>query len=183
MFQEIPSKWSIEAWQNGIHLEDRDRVLEDIRTEVLGERSYNTEFRIVHPDGTVRYIRCNGIAIRNIKGESSRIIGLYNDITDQKQTEDERERLILELKEALSQVKTLGGLLPICSWCKKIRNDEGYWEQMEMYIRDHSEAEFSHSIALSVQKNCIPKSIKGNEPYLRCVLISCHSPQFTDISL
>ena len=146
-----------ETWQKGIHLEDRDRVLENVRTGTLGERSYSADFRIVRPDGTVRYIRCNGIAMRNIKGESSRIIGLYNDITDQKRTEEERERLILELKEALSQVKTLGGLLPICSWCKKIRNDKGYWEQMEIYIREHSEAEFSHSICPECTEKLYPE--------------------------
>ena len=49
-----------------------------------------------------------------------------------------------KLKKALSEVKELGGLLPICSYCKKIRDDQGYWNQLEIYIRDHSKAEFSH---------------------------------------
>ena len=52
----------------------------------------------------------------------------------------------LDLRNALAEVKKLSGFLPICSSCKKIRNDEGYWQQIEAYIRDHSEAEFSHSI-------------------------------------
>ena len=51
-----------------------------------------------------------------------------------------------ELKEALSQVKNLSGLLPICMHCKKIRDDTGYWNQIEAYIDNHSEAQFSHSI-------------------------------------
>lgn len=51
-----------------------------------------------------------------------------------------------DLKKALSQVKLLSGFLPICSFCKKIRDDEGYWNQIELYIRNHSEAQFSHSI-------------------------------------
>jgi DNA-binding NtrC family response regulator len=58
----------------------------------------------------------------------------------------ERQRLTTELKAALDQVKQLKGLLPICAHCKKIRDDKGYWNQIESYIRDHSEAEFSHSI-------------------------------------
>ena len=58
----------------------------------------------------------------------------------------EREKLIAELQEALVKVKALKGLLPICAWCKKIRNDQGYWQQIEAYIRDHSEADFSHGI-------------------------------------
>jgi hypothetical protein len=53
---------------------------------------------------------------------------------------------VRELEEALSSVKTLQGLLPICSYCKKIRNDRNYWQQVEGYIIDHSEAQFSHGI-------------------------------------
>ncbi len=56
----------------------------------------------------------------------------------------ERETLINELQEALSKVKLLSGFLPICAFCKKIRNDKGYWQQIESYIRDNSEAEFTH---------------------------------------
>ncbi len=58
----------------------------------------------------------------------------------------ERELLIKDLQKALSEIKTLRGILPICSSCKKIRDDEGSWEQIESYIRDHSEAEFSHGL-------------------------------------
>jgi len=53
---------------------------------------------------------------------------------------------VRELEDALSRVKTLQGLLPICSYCKKIRNDRNYWQQVEGYISDHSEAQFSHGI-------------------------------------
>jgi len=63
-----------------------------------------------------------------------------------KKHEDEQEDLIQQLRKALSEVKTLRGFLPICSSCKKIRDDKGYWNQIELYIRDRSEAEFSHSI-------------------------------------
>ena len=58
----------------------------------------------------------------------------------------EQERLIYELRAALAGVKKLSGLLPICSCCKKIRNEDGEWEQMELYIRGHSEADFSHGL-------------------------------------
>ncbi len=68
------------------------------------------------------------------------------DITDRKRAEETRETLIAELQFALSKVKTLSGMLPICSTCKKVRNDNGYWSQIEEFIRDHSNAEFSHSI-------------------------------------
>lgn len=58
----------------------------------------------------------------------------------------ERQRLLTELKEALQHVKQLQGLLPICSFCKNIRDDKGYWKEIELYITNHSEARFSHSI-------------------------------------
>ena len=58
-----------------------------------------------------------------------------------------------ELQKALSKIKTLSGLLPICASCKKIRDDKGYWNQIELYVRDHTEAEFSHSIC----PNCAEK--------------------------
>jgi hypothetical protein len=58
--------------------------------------------------------------------------------------ETEREKLIVELQEALKEISVLDGLLPICASCKKIRDDEGYWHQVEAYIKNHSTAEFSH---------------------------------------
>jgi hypothetical protein len=56
----------------------------------------------------------------------------------------DQERLILELQKALNEVQRLSGLLPICSWCKKIRDDDGYWKQLEEYIAEHSTARFTH---------------------------------------
>jgi ABC-type multidrug transport system fused ATPase/permease subunit len=74
------------------------------------------------------------------------VVKLQSEITERKLAEEEREKLINELKKALKDVKTLSGLLPICASCKKIRDDKGYWNQIESYIRQHSEADFSHSI-------------------------------------
>lgn len=68
----------------------------------------------------------------------------------------EKEKLIQELRKALEKVKLLSGLLPICSYCKKIRDDRGYWKQVVEYIRDRSEAEFSHSICPECMKKYYP---------------------------
>ena len=78
---------------------------------------------------------------------------VFRDVTDRKRAEAERERLITELQRALADVRTLAGLLPICAWCKKVRDDEGYWSQIEAYVTEHSEAKFSHSIC----PECIAK--------------------------
>ena len=72
------------------------------------------------------------------------------------QLEKEREELINQLQHALSQVKLLSGLLPICSYCKKIRDDKGYWKQIEGYIQEHSEAKFSHSLCRECAKKHYP---------------------------
>lgn len=73
------------------------------------------------------------------------------------QWEQERERLIVELQEALANVKRLGGLLPICASCKKIRDDQGYWNRLEVFIHEHSEAEFTHSICPECMKKLYPQ--------------------------
>ncbi|HID28799.1 MAG TPA: PAS domain-containing sensor histidine kinase [Desulfobacterales bacterium] len=86
----------------------------------------------------------------------------FLDITERKKAEEERERLIRALQEALTKVKTLSGLLPICASCKRIRNDQGYWEQIEAYIRDHSEAEFSHSVCPECSEKLYPE-LFGNK--------------------
>ncbi len=63
-----------------------------------------------------------------------------------KRSQDRERALVKELENALARVKQLSGLLPICAYCKKIRNDQGYWSQLETYISDHSEADFTHGI-------------------------------------
>jgi hypothetical protein len=68
----------------------------------------------------------------------------------------ELQRLNKELKEAYENIRVLKGLIPICSKCKKVRNDDGFWEQVEDYIGQHSEADFSHSICPDCLKELYP---------------------------
>lgn len=85
---------------------------------------------------------------------------LVQEVAERKRAEQEKEDLVVELKDALSQVKKLSGLLPICSSCKKIRDDKGYWQQIEAYIGEHSEAEFSHSICPECARRLYPEFFK-----------------------
>jgi hypothetical protein len=78
------------------------------------------------------------------------------EIEERKRAQEEKDNVIVELKDALNKVKALGGLLPICSSCKKIRDDKGYWNQIESYIRSHSDAEFSHSICPECAEKLYP---------------------------
>ncbi len=76
--------------------------------------------------------------------ESNR--SLRDEVDIRKKTEEEKEKLIESLQDAINEIKTLRGIIPICAHCKQIRDDEGSWKQIESYIRDHSDAQFSHGI-------------------------------------
>jgi PAS domain S-box-containing protein len=89
------------------------------------------------------------ISIDPIVDENNRLLNVVHicrDITERKAIEIEREQMVTKLQAALADVKTLSGLLPICSVCKKIRDDKGYWSQIEAYIHKHSGTRFSHGI-------------------------------------
>ncbi len=94
-----------------------------------------------------------------IKGEtnSSLLVKAIRYAIERKQLENEKERLILELQESLAKVKLLRGLLPICASCKKIRDDKGYWNQVETYLIEHSEATFTHGICPECVKKLYPE--------------------------
>ena len=82
---------------------------------------------------------------------------LQTEIAERKRTQEERERLISEIQEALSKIKTLSGMLPICANCKKIRDDKGYWNQIEDYVSKHSEAVFSHGVCPDCMRELYPE--------------------------
>jgi len=122
-----------------------------------GEGVEPLETMRLRKDGTAVHVCVTMSAIRNSEG---RIIGASSiayDITERKKIEEERTGLIAHLNETLSKVKTLSGLLPICASCKKIRDDHGYWQKLETFVREHSGAEFSHSICPDCMKQLYPQ--------------------------
>lgn len=96
--------------------------------------------------GEERAVHTLKTPVRDDTGNIIGILGIFWDITERKLEEKKREALIAELKNALSQVRQLSGMLPICASCKKIRDDKGYWNQIEKYITEHTEALFSHGL-------------------------------------
>jgi len=96
-------------------------------------------------------------------GKKEAILATFRDPSERIRVEKERENLINELQRALAKIKTLKGLLPICASCKKIRNDDGYWQQVESYISDHSEAHFSHGICPECEKKLYPEYYKNTK--------------------
>ncbi|BDD88441.1 hypothetical protein DPPLL_28060 [Desulfofustis limnaeus] len=81
-----------------------------------------------------------------IKRLSGSVKKLERAMADRNLAEVEREKTIRQLREALEQIKTLKGFIPICAGCKKIRDDQGYWEQLESYLAAHTDATFSHGL-------------------------------------
>ncbi|MBC8394740.1 MAG: PAS domain S-box protein, partial [Deltaproteobacteria bacterium] len=112
------------------------------------------ELSALHKDGTEFPIELSLSSIHI--SEAWQAVGTIRDISDRKGAEQEREKLISDLQNTLKEVKKLSGLLPICSHCKKIRDDNGYWSQIEAYFHKHSEAEFSHSICPECAKKYYP---------------------------
>ncbi len=119
--------------------------LRQLLEEIIRESNEFRDFEVNYeaPGAGRRFMLLNA---RRVAREEQLILLAVEYITARRIAEEEREKLYLEHREALSKVKKLAGMLPICANCKKIRNDEGYWEQIEAYIRERSEAEFSHGL-------------------------------------
>jgi PAS domain S-box-containing protein len=136
--QELMSRPFIEF----VHPDDRARTLEQNAAVRHGGRALGFENRYLCKDGSHRWLRWNAAPI--MVGKT--IYGVARDVTDEKAAHAERERLVRELQEALAEVRTLQAILPICSYCRKIRDDENYWHSVEEYVALHTGSRFSHSI-------------------------------------
>jgi PAS domain S-box-containing protein len=112
------------------------------------------ELKGLHKDGRIFPIE---LSLADWETASGRYYsGIIRDVTKRKQIEAEREQLITELQNAIEQIKTLKGIVPICASCKKIRDDKGYWEQVDAYVTKHTDAKFSHSICPDCTQKLYP---------------------------
>jgi PAS domain S-box-containing protein len=129
---------------------------------IEGEERVECHVEKVRPDGGKIHCILTATPFRQIGGELFGIVEDFKDISHLKQVEAEREKTIAELRCAMNEVKILSGLLPVCVSCKKIRDDNGYWNQIEAYVREHSEAEFTHSLCPDCAKVLYP-DLKNKE--------------------
>jgi len=106
--------------------------------------------------GKQRYMIFDASPIYDSGGKLIAAIETLEDITERKRIEEENIKLATELQKASDGVKLLSGLLPTCAACKKIRDNKGYWNQIETYIQDHSEAKFSHGICPECARKLYP---------------------------
>lgn len=130
---------------------------------IQGQQQPPYEVEIFHKDGSRRWLEVSEVPVKDGDGRVTAVEGIAHDITDRKRIEAERERLIADLQKALSEIKTLRGIIPICASCKKIRDDQGTWQQIESYLRAHGDAEFSHGICPQCFERLYPPSGTGGK--------------------
>ena len=137
-------------------LESAEEVVEHTAKIVReGADAFETKHRT--KNGEIRNIL---VSVRAIPIRGRRLIqSIFRDITERRRAAEAREKLIGELREANENIKTLRGIVPICAHCKKIRDDEGYWHQVERYVSTHSEAEFTHGFCPQCIKELYPDCV------------------------
>ena len=138
---------------------DKEKVGDGVRA-IFEKGRKSIEATIFTKNGQVIPYYLTGSML--VDGGVKYLVGVGFDITERKRVEKEKENLIERLHEALSKVKQLSGFLPICASCKKIRDDQGYWNQIETYIKKHAEVEFSHGICPDCAKKLYPGIVDKN---------------------
>lgn len=154
--EELQSRPFIEF----VHPDDRERTLEQNRRVRHGGRARGFENRYLCKDGSYRWLYWNAAP----DAERRLIYSVARDVTERRKAEEERNDLVLRLQAALSEVKTLREMLPICSYCRRIRGDEDYWHTVEAYIERHTNSRFSHAICPSCYDTEVRPQLDQEEP-------------------
>lgn len=128
------------GWADGVHPEDFDTCLKIYTDHFTRREAFEMEYRLRRFDGVYRWIFDRGVPFNDSEGNFKGYIGSCIDVSDR-----------IEAQEALkkaqeTEIRQLRGFLPICAYCKKIRDDDGYWNQVEKYVSERTEAEFSHGV-------------------------------------
>lgn len=143
-----------DGWTEGVHPEDFEKCLATYLSSFARREVFEMEYRLLRHDQKYRWIFDRGVPFKDPHGNFGGYIGSCIDVT-----ESVEARKLIE-QERVSEIKRLRGLLPICSSCKKIKDDAGYWNQIEVYICEHSEAEFTHGICPDCLKRLYPEFAK-----------------------
>jgi PAS domain S-box-containing protein len=141
-----------------VHPEDRERTLEQNRRVRTGGQALAFENRYRCKDGSYRWLLWNATADL----DRQLIYSVARDITERKRAEHDREQLLRELQTALAEVKELQKILPICMYCKRIRDDANYWQTVETYISQHTNTQFSHGICPTCYENIVKPQFGGD---------------------
>lgn len=138
-----------------VHPDDRERTVEQNRVVRSGGQARSFENRYRCKDGSYRWLMWNAAADLDAR----LIYSAARDITNQKKAQAEREELVQKLQAALAEVKTLQGILPICSYCHRVRDDTNYWHTVEAYLARHTNTQFSHGICPSCYPHVVGRQL------------------------
>ena len=128
-----------------VHPDDFDAASTSVAAGIDTGRFEPQSYRYLHKDG--RWLDFESTAARyQTRSGELHILGVSRNVTEHRRSLEERERAIEEKESALAHVRVLTGLLPICTHCRKVRDDAGYWRSLEAYVASHSTAVFSHSL-------------------------------------
>jgi PAS domain S-box-containing protein len=137
---------------------------EAVTAEVQANQADEGEWTFIRKDGSRFTSLLVVTSLTDKTGISTGYLGVFRDISDRKRSEAERENLIQDLRNALAEVKTLSGMIPICGWCKSVRSDQGFWQTVEQYVHTHTDASFSHGICPTCQEKFKSDVAKANRP-------------------
>lgn len=140
-----------------VHPDDRKRTQEQNIRVRAGEQALAFENRYLCKDGGFRWLLWNAAS----DFEHEVIFSVARDITASKQAEAENEKLLAELRQALSEVRQLKEIIPICSYCRQVRDDENYWHSVEAYVSNQTRSKFSHGICPDCYKEHIVPELNG----------------------
>ncbi|MRR35633.1 PAS domain S-box protein [bacterium] len=140
------------GWAEGVHPDDFDRCLRIFLDGFNNREIFEMEYRLLRHDGAYRWIFDRGVPFHDDHGAFAGYIGSCIDVTSRVEAQE-------ALRKATEmEIFRLKGLLPICCSCKKIKNGKGYWEQVEVYLREHSDAEFSHGLCPECRQVLYPQT-------------------------
>lgn len=140
-----------------VHPDDRARTLAQNREVRAGGKALSFENRYLCKDGSFRWFRWNAAP----DPTGSVIYSVARDMTASRQAAEEREQLVTKLQAALAEVKSLREILPICSYCRKIRDDADYWHTLESYVGRHTNSRFSHGICPGCMESEVEPQFTG----------------------
>lgn len=151
--KETPLLWrdrsEVEEHAKAISQDMGRRIAPDINSLLARsdpDRAVEYEATFVRKDGSRFPAYVSLTTLQSDQGTVSGFLGIIADITVRKRNEAEREQMIANLQSALAKIRKLSGMIPICGWCKSVRSDAGYWQSVEHYVRDHTDATLSHGV-------------------------------------
>ena len=153
------------TWEQLTHPDDVPVAMAALQAHFAGDTTfYEAEFRMRSKPGAWVWILARGKVVeRDAAGRPLRVAGTHTDVTGRRETElslrelvRKNDDLVQELRFALDRVKTLAGLLPVCAWCKNVRNDQGYWQRIEEYLSEHTDAKLTHGLCPTCSGRVMP---------------------------